>query len=621
MRTAFATAVAAALAPAALAQQFVYNAAALPANNEECGGIVIVDVDGDGDNDLVISNGDGYGGTTTALDAPQHLFLNNGAGVFVAAHAQLNIPQMNAQMVISEDFDLDGDMDLMFASNSTPSPSRLLLNNGSGTFTDVTATNMPALALRSFCVCAGDVDDDGDSDVVLNDGGTFGGIAAQSRLLLNNGSAVFTDVTATHLPADTYNSQDITLFDYDGDFDIDIAQSGKGGAGKSGRLWLNDGTGHFAIDSSLNAVGTGGTYEIDFADLDGDNDMDSLVQSISGFVEGWGRNLGPATAQTKTNFTGGPSADDNEMAGFDYDNDGDIDVFVGSLGASEAVYRNTGGVMTLVAGVIQAQADSTLDIAIGDLNGDCKYDLVTGQGESGNFTDKVYINNGAADSVAPVFMKTQMPGAIGAAGTKFHAHIRDAVHDDGEIYAGMTYTYTLFGVGQVSGGGTAFHQGGGMFRALVPTNADTKGVELVWTATDVCGNSAQSSVSIGQTGGYTNLGNALAGTNGLPALAGSGAVVGGGAIAFNYTNGLAGTVGDYVVGVAELNLPLFGGVLVPTLDLLIPFATNGSGAHTLNLVWPTGVPSGAAAILQGWTLDAGAAQGFAASNAVCAAQE
>lgn len=625
MRHVLATAALAAFAPAALAQQFVYNAAALPAQLVWTDGVLILDVDDDNDNDILFANGSVYGGAGAAGAQPQHLFLNNGAGVFAAAHAQLNVANFNAKMVISEDFDGDDDPDLMYASGSTGSPPRLLLNNGLGTFTDVTGTNVPVLALRSFCVCAGDVDNDGDSDVVVNDGGTFSGTAAQSRLLLNNGSAVFTDVTATHLPADTYNSQDVTLFDYDGDYDIDITQSGKGATGKRGRLWLNDGTGHFVVNSALDAVGSQGTYECDYADLDGDNDMDTLIQTITAAgisgPEGWGRNDGPSVAQPKVTFTASPTADDNEMAGFDYDMDGDIDVFVGSLSSTEQVYRNTGATFALVAGVMQAQSDSSLDLAIGDLNGDCKYDVVTGQGESGNFTDKVYMNNGAADSLAPTFMKVQTPGSIGASGTVFRAHIRDTVHDDGQVSASMTYAYTLFGVGQVSGGGTAFHQGGGMFRASIPSNADTKGIELAWTATDHCGNSSNSTVSIGQTGGYTNLGNALAGTNGLPSLTGSGAVVSGGAIAFNYTNGLAGTVGDYVVGVAEFNVPIFGGVLVPTIDLLIPFAANGSGAHTLNLVWPTGVPSGAAAILQAWTLDGGAVQGFAASNAVCAAQE
>ena len=390
-----------ALAPAALAQQFVYDAGALPAQAIWTDGVVIADLDGDGDRDIVFANGSSYGGLGTQGAQPQHLFLNNGSGSFVAAHANLNTTNFNAKMVIAQDFDGDGDLDLFFSSGSTGSPPRLLLNDGTANFTDVTATNVPALSLRSFCVCAGDTDNDGDLDVVVNDGGTFGGIASQARLLENDGSANFTDVTAARLPVDLYNCQDITLADEDGDLDIDIMLCGKV---TSSHLYVNDGTGTFTLATGMNAVGTTGTYEIDYGDIDGDGDFDAAVQSISGFIEGWARNQGNNTPWTKTNFSGGPNQDDNEMALCDYDMDGDLDVFTGSLGAAERVYQNQ-GTSTLVhqPGVVQSQSDSSLDIALGDLNGDGRTDLVTAQGESGNFTNKVYFNIGPVDTLAPVW--------------------------------------------------------------------------------------------------------------------------------------------------------------------------------------------------------------------------
>src|SRR5262245_65873516 len=179
------------------AQQFTYDATALPAQNIWTDGVEIADIEGDGDNDILFANGSSYGAGGAQA---QHLFLNNGLGTFVAAHAQLNVANFNAKMVIAEDFDNDGDLDLMYAPEgafpATTQVPRMLINDGTGNFTDQSATRIPAITMASFCVCAGDVDDDGDLDVVFTDGATFGGMASQARLYLNNGSGFFTDATA-----------------------------------------------------------------------------------------------------------------------------------------------------------------------------------------------------------------------------------------------------------------------------------------------------------------------------------------------------------------------------------------------------------------------------------------
>ena len=328
------------------AQQFTYDAAAHSSGNIWTDGVELADIEGDGDIDILYANGSSYG---AGGFQPQHLFLNNGSGMFTAAHGQLNVANFNAKQVIAEDFDNDGDLDLMYAPEgpypSTTQLPRMLINDSTGNFTDESASRLPALTMASFCVCAGDVDDDGDMDVVFTNGATFGGVPTQARLYLNDGGGFFTDATATNMPVDSYNAQDVTLFDWEGDFDLDIALSGKGSGGKQSRLYRNDGTGTFAVSSVLDAVGTSSTYEIDYADLDGDGDLDGLVQSVSssGFtaIEGWFVNNGSSV--TTGDFPAPNGSDDNEMAGVDYDNDGDIDAFIGSLGSTERLYRNDGG--------------------------------------------------------------------------------------------------------------------------------------------------------------------------------------------------------------------------------------------------------------------------------------
>jgi hypothetical protein len=611
-----------ALAPAALAQQFTYNAGSLPAQTLFTDGVELADVDGDGDKDIIFANrgGSGVGAYGSGTGAVQHLFLNNGSGVFSAAHAQLNVANFAAAMVIAEDIDNDGDLDLLYARDSGwPGPSAppvVLINNGSGVFSDQTAARMPVgFTMTGFGIAAGDTDNDGDLDVVVTNGGTFGGVATQARLLENDGTGTFTNVTAARLPVDTYNAQDVALLDVDGDLDIDILLSGKGASGKRARLYVNDGTGTFSISNALDNVGTGGTYETDYGDFDGDGDFDAAVQSISGFNEGWARNVGTGAAWPKTTITG-PSQDDNEMACFDYDNDGDLDILVGSLGSSERMYANNGAASFSQVIVFQAISDATLDLAIADLNGDGRHDVVTGQGESGNFTNRVYLNNGTADALAPAFKLVETPAAIGASETVFRARVQDAVSDDGHVNATLTYTWITTGTGAGSGGGTARPQGGGQWRAAVPTNPGTLSVSLTWTATDDVGNAANSGPVVVNAGGsgWTDLGDGLAGVSGIPSLAGTGTLVTGQPFTLNLGSAAASASAALFVSLADTPTGFKGGTLhtVPVV-LSLSLSTNGSGQINLGGNWPAGA-SGLSFYVQYAIGDGAAPFGVSLSN-------
>ncbi|MCB9899331.1 MAG: VCBS repeat-containing protein [Planctomycetes bacterium] len=592
------------------AQQFNYFAPALPSQNVWTDGVVLVDVDADDDIDIVFANGSAYGGTGSSGAQPQHLFLNTGSG-FVAAHSQLNVANFNAKQVIAEDFDGDGDPDLFFASGSTGSPPRLLLNDGTGNFTDVTTTNVPSLALRSFSLCAGDIDDDGDLDVAVTDGGTFGGTPSQLVLLENDGNANFANITSSNLPADLYNCQDVTLFDYDLDFDVDIALSGKGASGKRARLYLNDGTGNFSIDSALDALGSGNTYEIDYGDLDGDGDFDSLVQSIASTNEGWGRNDGPSVAQPEMTFPTPNGQDDNEMAGLDYDNDGDLDVFVASLASTEKAYRNNGdSTFTNVNSIIQSQSDSTLDFGFHDLDGDGDYDMVTAQGESGNFTNKVYLNAGPADTLPPTILNSQTSLTPTGATTLAHCMIQDAVQDDGRCYCTVKASYTTD-----AGSGTvdADHMGGGLFRAAIPTAGATT-LSVAWCATDYHGN------SVGACGSdpWTVLGVGTPGINGTPVLVGSGPLTSGSTTTLDLSNAAGSAVAGLFLSVTSTPTAFKGGTLY-TFPVGVTFIvpTDPSGNLTINFPWPAGVPSGFPTYWQYAIQDASVAlYGINLSNAV-----
>src|SRR6186997_146848 len=80
-------------------------------------------------------------------------------------------------------------------------------------FQDQTATRLPIQNIWTESIAAGDVDGDGDIDIVYGKGDGFSGAgtARQSTICINNGSGVFTDQTATRFPVLLANTKDIEL--------------------------------------------------------------------------------------------------------------------------------------------------------------------------------------------------------------------------------------------------------------------------------------------------------------------------------------------------------------------------------------------------------------------------
>ena len=114
---------------------------------------------------------------------------------------------------------------------------------------------------------------------------------------------------------------------------------------------------------------------------------------------------------------------------------------------------------------------------------------------------------------------------------------------------------------------------------------------------------------------WTDLGNGLAGVVGVPVMAGSGSLVGGTQASITVTNGKPTATMGLFVGASQLLVPFKGGVMVPSPDgLLGPMQLSGTGAYTLPVSWPLGVPSGVSFVLQGWILDPAGVKGLSATN-------
>ncbi len=162
-------------------------------NSDGVGGAAWLDYDGDGFLDLYITN---------TREAKNALFHNNGDGTFtnVAETAGVTSETGNTA-VVAGDIDNDGCTDLILAGDggfqgNKPSGFRVYANNCDGTFDDISETAGIDAPVVSWSLALGDVNNDGHLDLyaagLVATGITFD---SRDRLYLNNGDRTFTDVT------------------------------------------------------------------------------------------------------------------------------------------------------------------------------------------------------------------------------------------------------------------------------------------------------------------------------------------------------------------------------------------------------------------------------------------
>jgi len=366
--------------------------------------VELADLDGDGWVDILFANGGNY--DHPGDEVASWVFHNNGDGTFTdMTEAVLGDHALITRVIRVADLDADGDDDILLGT-TYGSQTRLLLNNGAGTWADATETHLPAAELSLGDLKLGDVDADRDLDIVIANWGEGGPLNAGGRvqLWLNGGDAGFIDVTAERMP-DTLIafSWDIELVDVDNDWDLDVATSCKLCDGS--HLFMNDGTGTFTDETDARIPAFGNNYEFAPIDLDGDGFLDLVtindgVDTGRGLAEHVFRNDGTGTFEDMTDAWWGPDAntgwDDNGVVAIDVDSDGDADFLVGSLDGPDRLLINDGsGVLSLADDVFDADpSDGSLSMALADFNGDGIVDVVEAQGEvPGHEDERVYFGS------------------------------------------------------------------------------------------------------------------------------------------------------------------------------------------------------------------------------------
>jgi hypothetical protein len=197
-------------------------------------GIVFTDFDNDGDLDAYLSKC--RAGVTDSTDQRRiNQFFVNTNGQYIDQAKKYGMADSSQTWVTEfQDIDNDGDLDAFIANHHTP--SRLMLNNGSGYFTDITASSgllgtTPDGILQALMR---DFDNDGYVDLIVS--GMMG-----AKYFKNNGNRTFSETDLPLLSVGTDKPlRSFAIGDLNHDGFQDIYASYHYGGREPDVLWLND---------------------------------------------------------------------------------------------------------------------------------------------------------------------------------------------------------------------------------------------------------------------------------------------------------------------------------------------------------------------------------------------
>lgn len=296
------------------------------------------------------------------------------------------------------DVDADGDQDLILALEFKQ--NLILFNDGSGHFS-VDSTRLFPLRTTysqgafvqgedSEDVAVADFNNDSIPDLLFVSEDT-----PFHELLFGLGNAQF-ELAPSQIPK-TLRSNAVLAHDFNGDGSVDVLVGHNG----ENQLYVNDGTGTFAPDTSnLFPTNYNYTQDLKLADIDGDNDLDVLEGCELGGSNIYLNNNGAYVEANDRLPSQMPNFETRKIVPADVNNDGYIDLFLCNVAWNTGVYPRSMLLINDGLGYFSDQSavlfpyeePFTLDAVFLDLNGDSLLDLVTAQ-DGDVFNPKTYLNN------------------------------------------------------------------------------------------------------------------------------------------------------------------------------------------------------------------------------------
>jgi hypothetical protein len=289
---------------------------------------------------------------------------------FSAAQADI-FGAPGAQTNAWADYDGDGDLDLFVGFRGS---ANRLYRNDRGVFVDVAAEVGLADAPETRASAWGDFDRDGDPDLYVG----FADAAEPNRLYRNDAGR-FVDVAATMGVSQGGTSRQPAFIDYDGDGDLDLFVAFRD---RPNMLFRNDGPRFTDVTEASGVGDPRRSVGAAWFDMDGDADLDLFIANQNGDEDGFFENRGDGTFVDVAPRLGMNQPNRAEELGSvgvavsDYDNDGDLDLFIASYGP-DVLWQNQGNgqFRNVAPGTPLAGDHHSVAAAWGDFDNDGWLDL------------------------------------------------------------------------------------------------------------------------------------------------------------------------------------------------------------------------------------------------------
>ena len=283
------------------------------------------------------------------------------------------------------DVDYDGKLDVM-ASNVVGYSASVLLGTGSGTFGAVANYNSGAMG-SSYGIAVADVDNDDRLDLLLAN------VAQHTvSVLLGTGTGTFAG-GVTYSTGASSAPYRLSVADVNGDGHRDLltANSNTHNVG----ILLGNGNGTFQAVTLISTGAGSRPYGVAVADVNADGQPDVLTVNSGTHTAGVLLGNGNGTFQPMTTYSTGAGSQPSDIALADVNGDGKLDVLTANFNSNTAGVLLGNGNGTFQAATTYGAGGGPLSLAVADVNGDGKPDLLMGNRSLNTVGVLLGLGNGA----------------------------------------------------------------------------------------------------------------------------------------------------------------------------------------------------------------------------------